>query len=144
MSNTIDNTSNKGGHKALYEELNRRYGRKMASEIMENVIRGLSDDQIPDYMPVKALSEMVELFRGEARVALQKLKDSRECEFEEDSNVEDLEKRKLEMEFRHVYRLYWISMKLFYPLYERAMAGYSQKIDRYGCSAETTSQAMAA
>ena len=53
-------------------------------------------------------------------------------------------KRKLEAEFRHIYRLYWVSMKLFYPLYNRAMADHRTKIATYGRLSETSSMAMAA
>ena len=44
-----------------------------------------------------------------------------------DERVIVLEKRRLETEFRHIFRLYWFAMKLFYPMYDRAIAEFERK-----------------
>lgn len=144
MSNTKKNNGLKGHQKALFQELKRRFGHKHASDIMEKVNEAVSNDRTPDFMPVKACSEMLELFRGEAQGILKTLKSSRGRWIEGGAKITNLEKRKAEMEFRRIYRLYWVSMKLFYPLYDRALAGYERKTSSYGRPTETSDLKAAA
>lgn len=116
----------------------RGYGGKHAADIMEKIKETAASQQIPDFMPVKACSEMLELFRGEAQEIANAIRNHRSAWTEDDTKVACLEKRKLEADFRHIYRLYWVSMKLFYPLYDRAMTGYRSKIPAYGNPTETS------
>ena len=88
-----------------------------------------SNQSKPGYMIVKTFSEMLELFRGEAQGILAQLKRDQAKWQESGAKISFLEKRKLEADFRRIYRLYWVSMKLFYPSYNQAMAAYQKKIN---------------
>jgi len=114
---------------ALFEELEARFGTKKAQEIIDQAKMVRSSQTKPGYMIVKTYSEMLELFRGEAQGILAQLKNGKEKWSGEGSKISFLDKRKLEAEFRRVYRLYWVSMKLFYPSYDQAMAAYQKKIN---------------
>ncbi len=121
MKTISENCEN--AHQALFDELEARYGSAVAQGIIDQIREVEAPDQsgAPDYMAVKATSEMLELFRGEAQALLKRLKMQPQTWGEPESNITSLEKRKLEKEFKRYYRLYWTSMKLFYPLYEQAM-----------------------
>ncbi len=114
---------------ALFAELEARFGTKKAKEIIDQAKKARSGQSKPGYMIVKTYSEMLELFRGEAQGILAQLKGGKERWSGEGSKISFLEKRKLEAEFRRVYRLYWVSMKLFYPSYDQAMSAYQKKIN---------------
>jgi hypothetical protein len=149
MYEYFKNGDSAGDQNALRDALTKRFGDKIANDVIEQIELIKSSGKTPDYMPVKACSEMMELFRGEAQVIARKLKQDHGQWDDEGANIAHLEKRKLEMEFRHVFRLYWTSMKLFYPLYRRAMADCREKSafprrKPASVPAETSSVAMAA
>ena len=140
---TIKNRQN--DMQALFAELEARFGTKKAQEIIDQAQMARSSQSKPGYMIVKTYSEMLELFRGEAQSILTQLKDGKEKWSGEGSKISFLEKRKLEAEFRRVYRLYWVSMKLFYPSYEQAMAAYQKKINApFSTAPQSTEMRMAA
>ncbi len=88
---------------------------------------------------------MLELFRGEAQGVLAQLKHGKAKRQGNGAKISFLEKRKLEAEFRRVYRLYWVSMKLFYPSYDQAMAAYQKKIKApFSTAPHSTEMRMAA
>ena len=127
MSNTTIDTltkTDKAIHAALYRELRTRFGKAQARVIIESVARAVCSEGKPDILAVKAVADMLALFRTDARRLVKRIREGREFWPETDSKVACLEKRRLETEFRRIYRLYWISMKLFYPLLHRALAVY--------------------
>ncbi len=126
MSKTTEE-NHQSDNEALFEELSIRYGCAMAQQIIDEINLAKENTDEPDYMPVKASSEMLEMFRGEAKAILAQLKAGRDKWRGNGSKISFIEKRKLEAEFRHIYRLYWVSMKQFYPLYDDAMAFYRKK-----------------
>ncbi len=131
-------------NQALFEELSIRYGCAMAQQIIDEINLAKTNTNEPDYMPVKACSELLELFRGESQELLAQLKAGRGKWDAKGAKISFLEKRKLEADFRRVYRLYWISMKLFYPLHGDAMAFYAKKLNAPFKSARSTETSMAA
>ncbi len=140
---TIKNHQN--DMQALFEELEARFGTKKAQEIIDQAKMARSGQSKPGYMIVKTYSEMLELFRGEALELLTELKHGKEKWSGEGSKISFLDKRKLESEFRRVYRLYWVSMKLFYPSYDQAMAAYQKKINApFSSVPHSTNMRMAA
>ncbi len=140
---TIKNSQN--DMQALFKELEARFGTKKAQEIIDQAKMARSGHKKPGYMIVKTYSEMLEMFRGEAQGILAKLKQGKVKWQENGAKISFLEKRKLEAEFRRVYRLYWVSMKLFYPSYDQAMAAYQKKINAPFSSAPiSTDMRMAA
>ena len=130
---------------SLRKELSRRYGDVAADEIIASIARGESGQTAPHCLITKACGDMLDVFRRDARTLLRQLKAERKKIAPENEKVSDLGVRRLEQEFRHIYRVYWISMKLFYPAYHRAMDSYRGKIERYGIdSSEPRSLSMAA
>lgn len=126
---------------ALFEGLVQRYGCGVAQEIIDQIKKAKSSSDAPDYMVVKAVIDMVELFRGEAQAKAKELRKSRRNLPKRISNVPNLEQCRLEKEFRHIYRLWWATMKLSYPFHRKAMQE-AQK-PRYGYRS-TLVQSMAA
>jgi hypothetical protein len=131
-------------NEALFEELSIRYGCAIAQDIIDHINLAKENTGEPDYMPVKASSEMLELFRGEARELLAQLKAGRDKWGAKGAKISFIEKRKLEAEFRHIYRLYWVSMKQFYPLFDDAMAFYRKKHNARISKSRSTKMSMAA
>ena len=76
MSNTMQKDKEQG-YIALYEELEARYGAALAQQIVDQIKKADKQDNRPEYMAVKAVSETLELFRGQTRQTLQKLKQVR-------------------------------------------------------------------
>lgn len=145
MSNTDIKILTKTDQQELFEELEKRFGHEIATDLTQSIALAASSQNTPDYMPVKASSELLEVFRGEAQDILRKLKDGKTAWDQATGFVSYLEKRKLEIEFRRTYRLYRISMGLFYPLYHRALADCARKMaSAFGRPSETTPQALAA
>jgi len=145
MSNTDIKILTKMDQQDLFEELEKRFGYEIAVELVESIAQASSNQDTPDYMPVKASSELLETFRIETQDILRKLKEGKPAWDQAGDFVSYLEKRKLEIEFRRTYRLYRISMELFYPLYHRALADCNRKIANYGKPSDTTTpRALAA
>jgi len=109
---------------ALYEELERRYGPAMAQEIIDQINKANSSAPALDYMAVKALSEATELFRAEAQDLIKSLKAQKRASNKAASNILDLEQKRLEERFNKIFRLYWISMKSFYKMYDQALRAF--------------------
>ncbi len=132
MSNNI--TKVKGqDYTALQEELEARYGVAVAQEIIDQIKKADDQDNKPDYMPVKAVSEALELFRGEAQEIVQKLKDVNSKNLPD--GIADLEEKRLQNELEHIFNCYWLSQQAFYKLYHKALkiceAPETYRYDRY-------------
>lgn len=125
MSKTIEDTID-SDHQALFEKLELRYGSASAQAIIDQLEKVKSSGQTPDCLLVKALCDMKELFRGEAQEVAKALRDSRNKWKRHGQNVLPISQPVQEAEFRKIYRLYWISMKLFYPLYDQALTDARQ------------------
>lgn len=118
MSNNITK-SQEQGYLALYEELEVRYGAPMAQQIVDQIKKADEQDNKPDYMPVKAVSEALELFRGETRQIVKKLKEAKSNNLP--SDIANLEEKRLQNELEHIFNCYWLSQQAFYKLYDKAM-----------------------
>lgn len=70
-------------------------------------------------MAVKALSEALEIFRGEAQEIIKKLKIERSRGFGE--NIESLEIKRLQNELNTIFNFYWVIQHGFYKSYTKAM-----------------------
>lgn len=145
MSKTKKEIFWNGGLEILQAELEKRYGAAVAQGIIDQIKRTEKETSTPDYMVVKACSEMTELFREDAQKLLAKIKDYKAHRPVQSGNLTDLDAKRLEMEFRRVFRLYWVSMKLFYSLYRAALLGYRAKIaSPFSLPSETGAIAFAA
>lgn len=123
MNNTIENTEH-DEKQALMAELEKRYGEAVAQEIIDQIERATAETTVPDYMPFKASTEMLELFRGEAQALSKELKMMRQSRKE--GKIAYICERTLEIEFNRVFRLYWTSMKLHYALYHKVKTAPSK------------------
>ncbi len=132
------------GLQELHAELERRFGPDTAKDIVVQIKLAKSSTKTPDYLTVKACSEVLELFRGEAKAVLRQLKNQPRQWGVDETNISYLGQRRLELEFRRVYRLYWTSMKQYYSLHQRAMADYRHKISSFRRSSTSEGLAQAA
>lgn len=121
MRRQIDELTGERGLYDLYQDLKQRFGEKKAQEIIEAIEHATACSEAPSYMLVKACSEMLELFRGEAQEAVKDLRAFRETANHLPSDVHSLEEKRLEQNVRRIIRRYWISMKLFYGFYTEAL-----------------------
>ncbi len=118
MSNTIEEDQ-KEVYQALYEELELRYGAGLAQEIVDQIKNIEDDNYKPDYMPVKALSEVLEVFRLDTKKSVKKLKNLKSNDLP--NNITDLEQQRLQREFDHLWKCYRTAQQGFYRLYNRAL-----------------------
>ncbi len=121
MSNTRINTAEED-NQTLFDELEKRYGGAVAQEIIDQIAKTRATRSTPSYMLVKACSEMLELFRDEAKSKLLELRQHKTNWVQYGSNVTPLPNPALEADFRKIYRAYWISMKAFHAFYEQALS----------------------
>ncbi len=112
---------------ALQDELERRYGPAVAQDIVDQIRRTETAAYVPGYMPVKAASEVVELFRKETRDALRRLKSQKRRQVANDEAVINLELERMRQEFERLFGLYFQSQRGFYRLYCKAMSAYTEE-----------------
>ena len=118
MSNTATKKQ-KASLEALQAELEVRYGPAIAQEIIDQIKKTDDQDNKPEFMAVKALSEALEIFRGEAQEIIKKLKIERSKGFGE--NVKSLEMKRLQDELKTILNFYWVVQHVFYKSYQKAM-----------------------
>ena len=114
----------------LHDMLNARYGSDIAQEIIEaikaTINATINESKTPDYMLVKVLSEMVEQFLGEAHALRAELRQLRTRWVDAPTNVIGIELRCMEADFRQIRRVWWISLKLYQPMYRDALSAAQQ------------------
>lgn len=118
MSNTLTKKQ-KVSLEDLQEELEVRYGPALAQEIIDQIKKTEDQDNKPEFMAVKALSEALEIFRGEAQEIIKKLKIERSKGFGE--NIESLEIKRLQNELNTIFNFYWVIQHGFYKSFTQAM-----------------------
>lgn len=118
MSNTIKKNQ-ETSLQALHEELEVRYGPAMAQEIIDQIKKTEDQDNKPEYMAVKVLSEVVEVFRADAKEIVKKLKNIKSNNFPTD--IANLEEKRLQNDLKHIFDCYWLVQHSFYTLYARAL-----------------------
>ncbi len=126
MSNT-ENVNTEVEYETLYMELEGRYGAALAQDIVDQVKKADMQDnknETTDYMPLKALSEALEIFRAETKTNLKKLKFIKAAANNANDEVANLEELRLEKELECLLACYWQTQKSFYTLYNRFMAAY--------------------
>jgi hypothetical protein len=130
MSNIIKKDQEES-YIALYEELEVRYGAAVAQEIVDQIKKADDQSHNPDFMPVKAVSEVLELFHAETREIVKKLKEARN----DNGNLYDLETIRLQKRLKTTFGHYWQAQQSFYKLYKKAIKGCEVKkpyrYDRY-------------
>ncbi len=117
--NTQTKKDQEQGYIALYEELEVRYGAAVAQEIVDQIKKADEQDNKPEFMAVKAVSETLEMFRKETREIRKKLKKVRSDNIPED--IAHLDEKRLENDLSRLFECYWLSQQAFYKLYHRAI-----------------------
>jgi hypothetical protein len=121
------NKQTKSDYRALQEELERRYGPGLAQDIVDQIRKAEIAEYVPGYMPVKAVSEVVEVFRAETRNALHKLKSCRKQVAANDDAGISLENERIRHEYERLYDLYFQAQRGFYRLYKKAMSACTEE-----------------
>ena len=121
MSNITITKKDQSALNELHDMLKARYGRDTAQEIVETIKATLKEGKTPEYMLVKVLSEMVEQFLGEAHAMRAELRQLRVKWADTPENVTVIKLRHMEADFRQIRRVWWISLKLFQPMYHDAL-----------------------
>lgn len=108
---------------ALYEELEVRFGPALAQSIVDEIKKVNEGDQDndQDYMAIKALSEVVELFRREAKHALKTLKAAKGCSKNLPEDIPSLAGERARRDLERKLACYHVAQKGFYTLYRRAL-----------------------
>lgn len=118
MSNT-DKKSQEMSQQALYEQLEVRYGAGLAQEIVDQIKKTEDQDNKPEFMAVKALSEVLEMFRAEAQDIVKKLKVERSKSFSVE--VANLDAKRLQNDLNNIFECYWLVQHSFYKAYNKAL-----------------------
>lgn len=118
MSNT-DKNNQEMSQQALYEELEVRYGAALAQEIVDQIEKAEDQDNKPEFMTVKALSEILEVLRAEAKKIAKKLKNERLNTMS--SEVTNLQEKRMQKELNNIFACYWQVQQGFYKSYNSAL-----------------------
>lgn len=132
------------GYWALYEELEVRYGAPMAQQIVDQIQKVEDKAYQPDYMPVKAASEVLELFRAETKDSLTQLKASKAAQEDLAADVINLDAQRLQKNFERNLNCYWQIQHSFYEMYDRALEACKRpQGSRLGIGAKTADTKIA-
>ncbi len=121
---TIENKENLDISK-LQEELESQYGPAVAQDIIDRIKKTGNVARTPDYMDVKAMSELQERFRAQAMMAVWKLREWRKGntkKFSFQKNLIDLEGVFLQRQCEDAVSLYRMANKTYFAMYREAMA----------------------
>lgn len=111
----------------LQEQLETQYGPAVAQEIIDRLGKTENAAKAPDYMDIKAMSELQERFRAQAMMAVWKLKQWRRTQAKAapDQNLIQLEGAFLERNCQGAVALYRLATTRYHAMYRDAMAAFS-------------------
>lgn len=117
----------------LQEELERRYGPAVAQDIMDKLNRTPQSAvaaKTPDYMDVKAMSELQERFRAQAMLSIWKVKEWRRAQPKRamSMNLVQMEGALLMRQCQDSIKLYRLAHKSYYQMYRTALAAFSAPV----------------
>lgn len=112
---------------ALYEVLEARYGLELAQQIVDEIRKAENSDYVPDYLAVKAVSDVVEFTRPLARESLKILKRSKLETSDLSNGVESLGRKRVERCFIRHYGAYRLAKRAFDDMFRRAMEDIQKK-----------------
>lgn len=115
----------------LQGELEKEYGPAVAQDIIDRIRKNDQGAKAPEYMDVKAMSEMAERFRAQAMMAVWRLKDWRGKQDRKvcQQNLIELEGAYLERQCQDAVRLYRQANSAYFGMYREAMAAFAPKTD---------------
>lgn len=108
----------------LQEQLEQQYGPAVAQDILDRLRKNGATAKTPDYMDVKAMSELQERFRAQAMMAVCRLKHWRKEQIKkgERHNLIVLEGAFLERQCQDAVKLYRLATTTYYAMYRDALA----------------------
>lgn len=111
----------------LQDELEKQYGPAVAQDIIDRIRKNGNVTKAPDYMDVKAMSELQERFRAQAMMAVWRLKAWRKGQnkklFQE--NLIQLEGAFLQRQCDDAIKLYRQANKAYFSMYREAMVAFT-------------------
>ena len=124
----IENKQNSDIQK-LQDDLESQYGPAVAQDIADRLRKSGNVARAPDYMDVKAMSELQEKFRGQAMMAVWRLKEWRKAQdtgaFQK--NLVQLEGVFLQRQCEDAIKLYRLATTSYFRMYEEAMTAILNK-----------------
>ena len=119
----------------LQEQLEQQYGPAVAQDIMDRMRKNGATAKTPDYMDVKAMSELQERFRAQAMMAVCRLKHWRKEQIVKGGqhNLIVLEGAFLERQCQDAVKLYRLATTTYFTMYRDALAAItsSRSTDNY-------------
>lgn len=111
----------------LQEELEKQYGPAVAQDIVDRIRKNGPIAKTPEYMDVKAMSEIQERFRAQAMMAVWRLKEWRKTQAKPafHQNLVHLEGVFLQRQCEDAIALYRLANKSYFVMYREAMAAFS-------------------
>lgn len=109
----------------LQEQLESQYGPAVAQDIIDRMNKNGHTAQAPDYMDVKAMSELAERFRAQAMMSVWRLREWRKGQAKKKlfgQNLIDLEGTFLQRQCEDAVKLYRLANKTYFAMYHEAMA----------------------
>jgi hypothetical protein len=108
----------------LQDELEKQYGPAVAQDIVDRIRKNGPIAKTPEYMDVKAMSELQERFRAQAMMAVWRLKEWRKTQTKPmyHQNLVQLEGVFLQRQCEDAIALYRLANKSYFAMYREAMA----------------------
>ena len=108
----------------LQDDLEKQYGPAVAQDIADRLRKTGNAGKTPDYMDVKAMSELQEKFRAQAMMAVWRLKEWRKAQHKSifQKNLVQLEGVFLKRQCEDAIKLYRHANKSYFAMYREAMA----------------------
>lgn len=112
----------------LAADLERRYGPAVAQNVVDHLQRNIRSGKAPEYMDVKALSELQERYRAQAMMAVWRLREWRKSQrpVEFSANLVELEGAFLARQCQDAVSLYRQATSMYFSMHRRAMAAYAK------------------
>lgn len=119
----IENKENLNIQK-LQDDLERQYGPAIAQDIADHIAKSGNLAKAPDYMDVKAMSELQEKYRAQAMMAVWRLREWRKGQTKKpvDANLVQLEGVFLQRQCEDAVKLYRQANKSYFRMYREAMS----------------------
>lgn len=116
----------------VLEDLERRFGPAMAQQIMDELKKAETRKKVAsnfNYIGAKALSEMAEIYREEARTKLRLYKSHKGTNaHNERFGLQDTHNLSLKKDFEYSFHLYRRFYKGFFIVYREAMHSYTTQM----------------
>lgn len=115
------------------DELETLYGPAIAQDIIDHLRQAKRTGKAPDYMDVKAMSELQERFRAQAMMAVWRLRKWRKAQTKAafHQNLIKLEGVFLQRQCEDAVALYRLATKTYFAMYREAMEAFGAPVQYY-------------